>query len=74
MLADLGCENTENVLKTNQSGPAADVPDRVINSYIKTSPPRSAPYESDTGTLRNNGRIPESLEKVIPITGSLQFS
>ena len=62
VLADLGCESTETALKTNQSSPAADVPD----SYIKLSPPRSAPYESDTGALEKQWKDPRVTRKGNP--------
>ena len=47
------------------SGPAVHVPHRFTHSNRKASPPRSAPYE------KNNWRVPESLEKVIPVPRSL---
>ena len=39
------CKNMETALPTNLSGVAANVPDRVTNSYRKTGPPRLAPHE-----------------------------
>ena len=39
VLADLNCKDTETALQSDLSGPAADVPDRVVNSYRKASPP-----------------------------------
>ena len=44
-----------------------DVPDRVANRY------RKCPPETNTVPLESNWRVPESLEKVIPIPRSLHL-
>ena len=48
--SDLNSKDTETTLQADLSGPA-DVPDRVVNSYRRPSPPRLTPYEADTVAL-----------------------
>ena len=62
-------ENTGTAILTGLSCPAIHVLDRFINSHRKASPLRPTTYE--THKLKNNWRVPESLEKVIPIPRSL---
>ena len=72
MLADLNCKDTGSALRTDLPGPATDVSNMVTDSHRKASPLRPAPHETHTVALeKNNWRVPESLEKVIPISKSL---
>ena len=73
VLADLNRQNTINSVRSGVPGPAVHVPHRTSNGHRKTSPPRLTSYETHTvaqleGT---NWRVPESLEKVIPVPRSL---
>ena len=72
VLPDLKSKDTETALHASLFGPAAVVCERVVNSYREESPPRSSPYEADTVALKDNWRVPESLEKVIVIPKLLQ--
>ena len=69
LIADFKYKNQEASLRTHL--PAADVPDRVTDINRETSPPRSTPNEVNTVALENNWRVPETLEKMIPIPRSL---
>ena len=66
-------QHTGDIVSTDLSGPAIHVPDRFTNSHRKASSPRVTAYETYTWHLKNNWRIPESLEKVIPIPRSLHL-
>ena len=52
---------------TDLSGLVTYVPHGTINSNIKASPPRQTPYKAHTMAPKQNWRVPESLEKVIPV-------
>ena len=52
-------------------GPAVHIPHRSTHSNRKASPPRATLYETHTVALKNNWRVSESLEKVIPVPRSL---
>ena len=57
------------------SGPAADVPDKVINSYREASLLSLNPYEADSVAVKTRpkttgGYQKKSTEKVIPIPRS----
>ena len=67
-LADLTRQDIVNSVQSGVPGPAVYVPHRAPNSHRKASPPRSISYEWH---LKNNWRVPESLEKVIPVPRSL---
>ena len=69
-LANHKCKDTEAALQTDLSGLVPNVPDRVVKNYRKASPSRSTPFEAHTVALESNWRVPESLEKVIPIPRS----
>ena len=69
-LKDSKYKSQETSLWTHLSGLATDVPNRVTHSHREASPPWLTPYEAD---LKNNWRVPESLEKVIPIHSSLHL-
>ena len=45
--------------------------DRAANSHRKASSPRLASHRAQSVTSQNNWRVPESLEKVIPIPKSM---
>ena len=60
-----------NNVTTTLSSSTVHVPDRVANSHRKASSPRPATYEAHTVAPKQHWRIPESLEKVIPIPRSL---
>ena len=47
----------ETALQTYLSFLAADVRDRAVNSYRKTSPPRSTPYEAETVALEKQLKV-----------------
>ena len=64
-------QNTETAIPTGLSGLAAYVLDRFTNSHRKASSPRPAPYETHTVASQKPLKVPESLEKVIPIPRSL---
>ena len=51
--------------------PGPNVPHRSTHSNRKTSPLRATTHETHTVALKNNWRVPESLEKVIPVPKSL---
>ena len=70
-LADLNRQDTVNPIQSGVSSQAVHVPYRPSNSHRKTSPPGATSYEAHTWHLKNNWRVPESLEKVIPIPRSL---
>ena len=59
------------VLFTRPTCPAADVPHRVINSNRKAGPPSRLHMRPIQWHLNQNLRVPESLEKVIPVPKSL---
>ena len=64
-------ESTGTAITTGLSGPAVHVLDRFIDSHRKASSPRPTAYETHTVASQSNWRVPESLEKVIPIPRSL---
>ena len=64
-------ENTETAIPTDLSGPTVHVIDRSANSHRKASSPWPTTYATLGVASQNNCRVPESLEKVIPIPGSL---
>ena len=70
-LADSDRQNSVNSVRSGVSGPTVHVPQRAPNSNRKASPPRSTSYETHTVAIENNWRVPESLEKVIPVPRSL---
>ena len=53
--------------RTDLSSPATHVPLRAINSNRKMGSPRSTTYEAHSVVPQQNWRVPESLEKVIPV-------
>ena len=57
--------NYKTALQTDLSDETTDVPDRVANSYRKTGPLHMKLIQWH---LKNNWRVPESLEKAIPIS------
>ena len=50
-LAEPAIKSPETTLQTSLTSKAANVPNRTINSYRKTSSPRLAPHETDTVAL-----------------------
>ena len=71
-LADLNRQDTVNPIRSGVSGQAVHVPYRPSDSHRKTSPPGATSYEAHTVALeKQNWRVPESLEKVIPVPRSL---
>ena len=47
-------QNSETALQTDLPGQIFDVPDRVINSHLETSPPRSTAYQTDIVALEKH--------------------
>ena len=47
-MTDTPTKNPETTLQTGLSSLATNVPNRTADSYSKTGPPRSTPYETDT--------------------------
>ena len=70
-LADLNRQYTVNPVRSGVPGPAVHVPHRSSNSHRKASPSRSTYMRPIQWHLKNNWRVPESLEKVIPVPRSL---
>ena len=70
-LAEPSGQNTRNTVTTDLSGPAVHVPDRFTNSHRKASHLGRLHMRPIQWHLKNNWRVPESLEKVIPIPRSL---
>ena len=70
-LADLNRQDTVNPIRSGVPGPAVHVPYRPSNSHRKTNPPGRFHMRPIQWHLKNNWRVPESLEKVIPIPRSL---
>ena len=64
-------QDTNTFVSTGLSGPAVYVPDRSSNSDRKTGSPRPTTHETHKWHLKNNWRVPESLEKIIPLPRSL---
>ena len=64
-------ENAETTIPTGLPGPGIHVLDRFTNSYRKASSSRPTSYETRSVASQNKWRVPESLEKVIPIPRSL---
>ena len=60
-------ENSESSHQPCLSAQAAYVPNRPFDSYREAGPPRSTPHETNSVAPKTPWRIPESLEKVIPI-------
>ena len=73
VLADLNRQDLVNSIWSGVPSLAVHVPHRTSDSHRKTSPPRSTSYETHAVALKNNWRVPESLEKVIPIPRSLHL-
>ena len=48
MLAVPKLKDSQSALRTDLPGQTANVPNGTVNSYRKASPPKSAPYETDT--------------------------
>ena len=67
-LAGLNNQDSINTVRSGVHGHAVHIPHRSTHSNRKTSPPILAPYKAH---LKNNWRVPESLEKVITIPRSL---
>ena len=65
-VAEPSGQSTRNTVTTGLSGPAVHILDRSIDSHRKASSPRSITHETHTVASQKQ-RIPESLEKVIPI-------
>ena len=70
-LADLNRQDIVNPVWSGVSGPTVYVPYRTSDSHRKTSPPIRLHMRPIQWHLKNNWRVPESLEKVIPIPRSL---
>ena len=70
-MAESSGQNIRNNVTVTLSGLTVHVPDRVANSHRKASSPRPATHETIQWHLKQHWRIPESLEKVIPIPRSL---
>ena len=70
-LAILTGQDPDNLVLSGVSGPAVHVPHRYTHSNRKTSPTRATPHEAHKVALENNWRVPESLDKVIPVPESL---
>ena len=66
-LADLNRQDIVNPVQSGVSGPTVYVSS---DSHRKTSPPRLTSHETHS-VAQNNWRVPESLEKVIPVPRSL---
>ena len=64
-------QDTSALSTAGLSGSTVYVPDRSVNSYRKTSSPRELHMRPIQWHLKNNWRVPESLEKVIPLPRSL---
>ena len=64
-------KDTEAHLPTSLLGKGADVLDRPFNSHRKTSSSGQSTHEAHKWHLKSNWRIPESLEKRIPLPRSL---
>ena len=69
-VAEPSRENAETAIPTGLPGPGIHVLDRFANSYRKASSSRPTSYETQWHH-KHNWRVPESLEKVIPIPRSL---
>ena len=70
-LTDLNKQDTVNPVQSGVPGQAVHVPYRPSNSHRKTSPAGATSYEAHTVAGPYNWRVPESLEKVIPVPRSL---
>ena len=64
-------QDTSTFITTGLSSPAVHVLDRSSNSHRKAGSPRPPTHETHTVASQNNWRVPESLEKVIPLPRSL---
>ena len=71
VMADPQCKNIETTLPTDLSGLTADVPDKVTNITEKQLHLGRLHKRPIQWHLQSNWRVPESLEKVIPIPKSL---
>ena len=71
-LADLNRQDIVNSVRCSVPSAAVYVPHRAPKSHRKASPPRSTLYMRPIQWhLKNNWRVPESLQKVIPLPRSL---
>ena len=70
-VAEPSRENKDTLITTGLSGPAAHVPDRPTNSHRKAVHLGRLHMRPIQWHLKNNWRVPESLEKVIPLPTSL---
>ena len=68
-MAEPSGQNIINTITTGLSGPAVHVSDRFANSHRKASSP--GPSAHETHRVGTNWRVPESLEKVIPVPRTL---
>ena len=64
-------EDTSTFVTTGLSGPTVHVPDRPANSHRKTTSLRPVTHETHSVASKKHWRVPESLEKVIPLPRSL---
>ena len=71
VLVGLDRQNSDNSVWSGVSGPAVHVPHRSSHNHRKASPPMSTSYRPIQWHLKNNWRVPESLENVIPVPRSL---
>ena len=72
LVAQPSTENTGTAILTGLSSPAIHILDRSANSHRKASSSWPTAYETHTvESQKNNWRVLESLEKVIPIPRSL---
>ena len=70
-LAGLDTQDQINIVGSALPGPTIHVPHRSTHSNRKTSPLRVTNMRPIQWHLKNNWRVPESLEKVIPVSKSL---
>ena len=70
-LADPTDKNKGTHIQSSMPGPKFNVPHQVIDSHRKTSTFRPFTLEAHQWHLKNKWRVPETLEKVIPIPKSL---
>ena len=70
-LAGLDTQDQINIVGSALPGPTIHVPHRSTHSNRKASPLRATNMRPIQWHLKNNWRVPESLEKVIPVSKSL---